>query len=365
MKHPLSLSRLLRHAAVSAAMLGMAISAQPAAAQEKVTFAWPVAVNSGLAPFTFAQELGFFKEENVEFDVVVLQGSGIIIPQLMNGTIFTAFSVLEPLIISRQPGKPNFDFRFVYNIVRSSIWELAVLEESKIKTMADLKGKSIGVGALTWGNVPVTKAALQAAGVDPASVNFVAVGAGVPAYDALRRGQIDALNLYDTMHIAMELQGTKIRRLEYPQDFRGLASHGMPVTNKNIKEKADLIERFGRAVTKGVVACEANIQGCVQSFWKVYPNQKPTGDEAKELAEEVKIVGARVKNMTAFRPGEPKKLGAFGELDWKSSMVALRAGGQLDDTKVELDTLYTNQFVDAYNKFNREDVVKKAKAYKP
>jgi len=365
MNYLTTISRLLRHAAAGAAIFGMTLTAQPASAQDKVTFAWPVAVNSGLAPYTFAQELGFFKEENVELDVVVLQGSGIIIPQLMNGTIFTAFSVLEPLIISRQPGKQNFDFRFVYNIVRSSIWELAVLDESSIKTMADLKGKSIGVGALTWGNVPVTRAALQAAGVDPASVNFVAVGAGVSAYDALRRGQIDALNLYDTMHIAMELQGTKIRRLEYPKEFRGLASHGMPVTNKNIREKRDLIERFGRAVTKGVVACEANIEGCVQSFWKTYPNQKPAGDDADNLAKEVKIVGARVKNMTAFRPGEPEKLGAFGELDWKSSMVALRAGGQLDDTDVKLDTLYTNEFVDAYNKFDREDVVKKAKAYKP
>lgn len=364
MKTPFSLSHVLRNVAAGVAVLAMTLAAQPAAAQEKVTFAWPVAVNSGLAPFAFAQELGFFKEENVEFDVVVLQGSGVIIPQLMNGTIFTAFSVLEPLIISRQPGKPNFDFRFVYNIVRSSIWELAVLEESQIKSFADLKGKSIGVGALTWGNVPVTKAALQAAGVDPASVQFIAVGAGVPAYDALRRGQIDALNLYDTMHISMELQGTKIRRLDYPKDFRGLASHGFPVTNKNIKEKRGLIERFGRAVTKGVVACEANIEACVQAFWKVYPTHKPA-DVAASLPKEAKIIGARMKNMTAFRPGEPEKLGSFGELDWKSSIVALRAGGQLDNTDVKLDTLYTNEFVDAYNKFNREDVIQKAKAYKP
>lgn len=365
MNPTVSLSRILRNTAAGVAALVITLAAQPASAQEKVTFAWPVAINSGLAPFIFAQELGFFKEENVELDVVVLQGSGIIIPQLMNGTIFTAFSVLEPLIISRQPGKPNFDFRFVYNVVRSSIWEVAVLEESKIKTFADLKGKSIGVGALTWGNVPVTKAALQAAGVDPSGVQFIAVGAGVPAYDALRRGQIDALNLYDTMHIAMESQGTKIRRLEYPKDFRGLASHGFPVTNKNIKEKPQLIERFGRAVTKGIVACEANVAACVEAFWKVYPNQRPSGDAAASLAREVKILQARVKNMTAFRTGEPQKLGGFGEIDWKSSIVALRAGEQIENTDIKLDTLYTNQFVDAYNKFNRDDVVKKAKAYKP
>jgi NitT/TauT family transport system substrate-binding protein len=365
MNSSFSLSRILRNAVAAAAVLVMTLSTQPASAQEKVTFAWPVAINSGLAPFIFAQELGFFKEENLEFDVVVLQGSGIIIPQLMNGTIFTAFSVLEPLIISRQPGKPNFDFRFVYNIVRSSIWEVAVLEESKIKTFADLKGKSIGVGALTWGNVPVTKAALRASGLDPAAVQFIAVGVGVPAYDALRRGQIDALNLYDTMHISMESQGTKIRRLEYPSDFRGLASHGFPVTNKNIKEKPQLIERFGRAVTKGTVACEANIAACVEAFWKVYPNSRPTGDAAANLAKEIKVLEARVKNMTAFRAGEPRKLGAFGEPDWKSSIIALHAGGQIENTDIKINTLYTNQFVEAYNKFNREDVIKKAKAYKP
>lgn len=360
-----TIGRLMRGAAAGLAVIGTLLAAGPAAAQEKVTFAWPVAINSGIAPFTFAQELGFYKEENVEFDVVVLQGSGVIIPQLMNGTIFTAFSVLEPLIISRQPGKPNFDFRFAYNIVRSSIWELAVLDDSKIKSVNDLAGKTIGVGALTWGNVALTKAVLKASNVNPDSVQFIAVGAGVPAYDALRRGQIDVLNLYDTMHIAMELQGTKVRRLEYPKEFRGLASHGLAVTNKNIAEKRGLIERFGRAVTKGVVACEANVNACIQAFWKVYPNQKPTGDEAGALAKEAQVIGARMRNMTAFRPGEPQTLGAFGEQDWKASMIALRAGGQLDGTDIKLDTLYTNEFVTAYNKFDRDDVIKKAKAYKP
>ena len=53
---------------------------------------------------------------------VTLDGSGVIMPQLMSGQVFTTFSTLDPLIISRQPGRPNFDFRFVYNSARNSIW---------------------------------------------------------------------------------------------------------------------------------------------------------------------------------------------------------------------------------------------------
>ena len=65
MNSSFSLLRIMRNAAAGIAALVMALASQPASAQEKVTFAWPVAINSGLAPFIFAQELGFFKEENV------------------------------------------------------------------------------------------------------------------------------------------------------------------------------------------------------------------------------------------------------------------------------------------------------------
>ena len=345
----------------------LAVQSAPASAADpdKAVFAWPGVLTTGIAPFAMAQELGFFKKENIAFSVVVLQGSGVLIPQLMNGSIFTAFATPDPLIISRQPNRPNFPIRFVYNAVRKSIWEIVVLEDSPVRTVKDLAGKKIGVGALTWGNVPMTKAILQQVGVSSDAVQFVAVGGGVPAFDAIRRGKIDALNLYDVQHAALEAFGTKIRRLPYPPQFAGTSSHGLLVIDKMIRERPDLVARFGRAVAEGTVACEANPESCLRAYWKEFPDQKPEVTDAAAVARELSFLKTRLGNMIAFDPGEPHLYGAYKEKDWTASITSLRLGGQLDNSDIALASLYTDEFVAEYNRFSVDEVVAAAMAYKP
>ena len=350
-------------AALSCGLL--AATAVPAAAQDKLSFAWPGNMSSSIAPFILASELGYFKDENINLDVVVLSGSGVINPQLMAGALFTAYTTYEPLIISRKPGNPNFDFRFGYNAVRRSIWEMSVLEESPIKSIKDLAGKTIGVGALTFGNVLMTKAILKREGIDPGSVQFVAVGVGATAFQALKSGKVDALNIYDISNVLLQQQGTKIRFIPFPPEFSRISSHGLPFTNKNIKENPKQVIGFGRATAKGTIACIANPEGCLAAYWKAYPAQKPPGTNADALRRELPLLNTRIEHMEFWREGEPKKYGAYDDKDWSPSITSLREGGLIDDTPIGLDTLYTNQFVDEYNKFDEATVVKAAKAYKP
>lgn len=348
-------------------LLGLAawLSATPAAvAKDKFVFAWPSAINSGVANLTFARALGFFDEENLDVDVIVLTGSGVIIPQLMAGTVHTAYASLEPLPIARQAGKPNFPLRFVYNYLPRGIWELAVLEESPIKAVADFKNKTIGFVSLTSGNIAMTQAMAQREGVDWNSVQKIAVGSGVPAFEALRRKQIDVLNLWDTMNVALQRSGTNIRLIPFPKDFQALSSHGFPVTEELLRTKPDLIVRFGRAMSKGAIACEANMAGCVKSYWREYPALEPkSGSEADNLANEVEILRPRIANLMFGRTKD--NMGAFSEQDWTQLIAALKAGGLIEkDADIKLDTLYTNQFVPEFNRFDRDAVVGKAKAYK-
>ncbi|MEJ0071881.1 MAG: ABC transporter substrate-binding protein [Pseudomonadota bacterium] len=60
-------------------------------------------------------------------------------------------------------------------------WAVVALEDGPIKTMADLKGKTIGVYSLASGGVPFLRAYLRANGIDPEKdVQMIAVGAGAP-----------------------------------------------------------------------------------------------------------------------------------------------------------------------------------------
>jgi NitT/TauT family transport system substrate-binding protein len=354
---------LLAGAALSlmAAFAGTA-SAQTKGAPDKITFAWPGAGSSSLAPFAFAQELGYFKDDNLTLDIVYLQGAGIVLPQLMSGGITTSYITLDPLAISRQPGRPNFDARFAYNAVRRSPWEISVLDSSPIKSIKDLAGKTIGVGALTFGNVPMTRAILKRAGVE---AEIVPVGVGASAFFALRNGKIDALNLWDVQNAQLEVEGTKIRRLELPPEFSTAAGHSLPFTNKMIRERPDIVGRFGRVIAKGTVACVANPEGCLYAYWKHFPNTKRSGTDAEALAYEMPLMQSRLQNMVFWPDGQPHEFGKFSDNDFETIINSLREGGVIKGPEIKLDTLYTNQFVPEFNRFDRAAVEAQAKAYKP
>ncbi len=353
----------------SAVLLGTALALPLAAsgqARDKFVYGVPSTISSAIANFTFAKELGYFDQENLDVELVPLAGSGVIIPQLLGGKIHAAGASMEPLVIARQPGKQNFPLKFVYNYLRNSVWEFVVLKDSPVKSLADLKGQSIGVVSLSSGNLYTTRAILQASGVDWKSVNLQPVGFGGQAFQALKTHQIQVLNLWESMHAALEVSGTPLRRLDLPREFQGMSSHGFEVTDKLLKDNPQLIARFGRAVSKGSVACHASHVNCLLAFWKHYPEQKPkTGTEEDILRKELAIMTPRIENVMFFRPDEPRRMGAYADRDWKLLIAALKEGGEVTNENIPMASLYTNELVPEYNRFDAAAVEAQGRNWKP
>lgn len=355
---------------MSSLALVLAIATAPATSsaqsREKFIYGVPSTISSAVANFLFAKELGYFDEENIDVELVPLSGSGVIIPQLLGGKIHAAGASLEPLVIARQPGKQNFPLKFVYNYLRNSVWEFVVLKDSPVKSLADLKGRTIGVVSMGSGNLYTTRAILAAVGVDWKSVTLQPVGFGGQAFQALKTNQIQTLNLWESMHAALEVSGTPLRRLDLPKEFQGMSSHGFEVTDKLLKENPQLIARFGRAVSKGSVACDAAHENCVRAFWKHYPELKPkTGTDEEILQKELAVMVPRLNNIMYFRPDEPRLFGAYSDRDWKLLIAALKEGGEVTNENIPLDSLYTNALVAEYNKFDTSAVQQRAKTWKP
>lgn len=360
-----SLFRRAACALVAAALLAGPALPAPAATPDKIVFAWPGPISIGIAPLAFAKALGLFKKEDLDIDVVNLDGSGVIIPQLLNGSVFTSFLTYDPLIASRAPGKPNFDYKFVFNSVRNSMWEISVLDGSPIHSIKDLAGKTVGVGALSFGNLYITKAMLKREGVDPANVTFVPVGVGVGAFQALKTGKVDALNLFDIPDTELALQGTRIRLVPLPAEYQGISSHGYAVTNAMIREHPDLVVKFGRLSAEGMDACLANLKGCLDAYWAWFPNAKPSPNEEEALKETLPILNVRLNNMNSWPPGAPHAWGSFPARDIPTWTSALQGGGEIPaGVKIDPNTIYTNQFVAQYNRYDKNAIVKLAKAYK-
>lgn len=339
----------------------VAFAMQPAQAQQKVVFGTVTTVTLSNGPIVAAQALGFFKEEGLDVEIVSFKGTATLLPQISAKRVDVGYPNPDALIISRQPGRDPLPLKFFYNATRESAWEFAVLEDSPIKTLKDLNGKKLGVGALTFGNIPITRAMFKELG---ASAEFVPVGVGAPAFLALRDKKIDALNLFDSQHATLELQGTRIRRLQMPQKYLDLFSNGFVAHDDTIKNNPKLVTGFGRAIAKVSVFCEANPGACVRAFWTLYPNQKPSGDEAKAVADGIKIMNARFDKYLKFPNSGIRPWGEFPAQAWRDFAIALYEGGQLTTKDVPAETCYTNQFVPEFGKFDAAAIVARAKAAK-
>ena len=335
-------------------------SLQPAQAQEKVVFGTVTTVPLSIGVIVSAKQLGFFKDEGLDVDIVSFNGTGTLLPQMTSKRVHIGYPNPDVLIVSRQPGKDPIPLKFFYNATRESAWEFVVPSDSPIKTLKDLDGKKLGVGALTFGNIPITKAMFKELGVN---VELVPVGVGAPAFLAFRDKRVDALNLFDSMHAILETQGTVIRRLDMPKKYKDLFSNGFVAHEDTIRDNPKMLAGFGRAIAKASVFCEPNPTACVKAFWEQYPNQKPAGvDEAKAIQDGTKIMRSRFDKYLQFDDPKNRRWGEFALDSWKDFAAALHEGGQITTKDVPVETCFTNALVPEFMKFDAAAIAARARA---
>jgi NitT/TauT family transport system substrate-binding protein len=349
------------------AALAFATTATAALAADKVTVALaiPPAVHDG-APYAAADELGYFKAENLDVELLVFQGAGALLPQIASKRITFGYPTSEPVISSYFNSKDALPLRYFYNGVPTNTMEFTVLASSPVKTVADLKGKQIGVGALTWGTIPGGRAALRTAGLTPGKdVDYVAVGALGSGFQALKTGRIDALNFNSSWDDMLEMSGTPIRRIAYPDVFKETAGNGFIAHVDTFRDHPDLLVRFGRAYTKAQIACEANPTFCVQAFWRAHPESKPAGpDAAKDLAEATELLSRRLKRVLHTEDGKTRIPGHYDLTAIRAGITAMAAAGEYPNANVPVDNIFSNVAIDDINRFDADAVRAQARAAK-
>ncbi|MER1967761.1 ABC transporter substrate-binding protein [Castellaniella sp. GW247-6E4] len=354
---------MLRTAALAATLFSVATALQ-AEPLKTVRIGYPPAWSAVEAAIPFGDTLGFFKEEGIALEYVSVQGTAILLPQVANGSV--EFGIMTPdlAIIAASKGEP-FPVKFFYNFYPRNIFEFTVLENSPIKSLADLKGKTIGVGALSWGNLPMSRLMLSDVGVTwMKDVKVLPVGVGPAAWERLKSSSVDALNLPATQNVMMEQAGTPIRRLELPEEFRKVFSNGIATSNELIQSNPELVAGMSRAVSKSIAACMAATENCVRSYWKIDPSSKPTADNEAQWVRTFVAV-----NQGTYTIGELASLegkhGVYTESDWKNIVQKMKDGEQIKSADFDISALYTDRFAKDSNDFDIEAVRAAANAAQP
>ncbi|VDR26273.1 ABC-type taurine transport system, periplasmic component [Raoultella terrigena] len=337
-----------------------------AQAQDDVTVALaiPPAVHDG-APYAAAQELGLFKAQNLSVKVIVFQGAGALLPQVASKRVTFGYPVAEPVISSYFSGKDPLPLRYFYNGTPAQTMEYTVLADSPIKTLADLKDKKIGVGALTWGTIPNSRAALRVAGLEPGkNVEFVAVGVLGSGFQALRSKQVDALNYNSSWGDIFEITGAKIRRIPYPDVFQETPGNGFIAHEDTFKEHPDLIRRFGRAYTEAQYVCEVNPEFCVKAFWRQYPESKPADANGKGLEDAKTLLTRRLQRTLYRADGSRRHPGEYDLPVIRASITAMAKAGEFPSADVPVERIFSNAFVSDFDNFDKNALKTLAEAAK-
>jgi NitT/TauT family transport system substrate-binding protein len=353
--------RMLRKMLALGAVL-LALAAWPTRAQERLVLGFPSApLTVQFAYLAFGEELGFFRDENIKPEYSLVTGSAVLFPQIATGRVDIGLPNPDFLVIAAAKGEP-LPVRFVMNWFRSHGFEFVVLDKSPVRQLSDLKGKKLGVGALTFGNIPLSRAMLASVGVGwGRDIEVLPVGIGPAAWRRLETGEIDALNLFVSQHGAMELAGIPIRRLALPERFRAIFSNGWAASNDLIEKKPRVIEGFGRAVVKSWLACKENLEACVRAHWWRYPAEAPPADkEAEQLRVDMKRALFDGQFIDDFAGGPPL-WGHYPEEIWSRLVEIMHAERQIARKDIDLSSLYTDRFVEAFNRFDQAAVLQAAR----
>ena len=341
-----------------AALLMLPLAAQ---AQTTVRVGWCArTVSAAAVPFAIATKLGWFSQAGLKVELVPLPGSTDCTKLVATGELPYALPSIEPLVVLRAQGVKVKNY---YTAYQGNIYGIAVPVDSPIHSLAELKGKRIGVTAMASGGVPVARALAAAQGLNPdTDIRIIAVGEGAQAAALVRQGAVDALSQFDVMYSLVEAAGTKLRRLDNSLIAK-FPSNGLIAREDRLAAKPDEAIALARGYAMGTLFALTNPEAAVRILWEVYPQTRGTGRaEDEALATDTKTLLARAPNWK-LEAGNVTRWGENSEANY-DAYVDFLVKWNVVPQKIAATDLVTNGLIEAINRFDAASVIAAARAAK-
>ena len=196
-------------------------------------------------PFKVAQLRGFYREEGLEVETILIRGA-VGMQALLGGsvdytsasgsTIAAAVRGLPVKLVFISSSKPQFD----------------LISQPQIKSVQELKGKIVGISSRGGSNDLMMQMILQKNGLAPnKDVTTLIVGAQEETVLALRTKLIAAALLTPPRPFMLQREG--YNRIAYTGDYLSTyANGGIGVTDEKIKTNSAEVAAFVRAVVKAL-----------------------------------------------------------------------------------------------------------------
>ncbi|PUE54097.1 ABC transporter substrate-binding protein [Limnohabitans parvus II-B4] len=292
-------------------------------------------------PLTIAEQLGYFKAEGLDVTIVDFAGGSRALQAVVGGSADVVSGAFEHTINMQFKGQPMRAF-----VLQGAAPQIVLGVNPKtlpnFKSVADLKGKKIGVTAPGSSTNVLANFVLAKAGLKPSDVSFVGVGAGSGAVAAMRAGQIDAMSNLDPVITLLTRSGD----MRIVTDTRNMAEaekvFGGPMPAGCLYAPQPFLDKHphtAQALANAMVRANKWIQ------------QAGGGDIIKAVPESY-LLGDRAVYIDGFLAAK-QAMSVDGSFPAKGAETAFRALASVDDklaaAKLNLNAVYTNDFVKKAN----------------
>jgi NitT/TauT family transport system substrate-binding protein len=226
-------------------VLFLAIGVTPLSAQlKKVRFS-TTGISISELPFKVAQLKGFWREEGLDVETILIRGA-VGMQALLGGSVdYTSAS--GSTIAAAVRGLP---VKLVF--VSSSKPQFELVSQPQIKSVQELKGKIVGISSRGGSNDLMMQMILQKNGLAPnKDVTTLIVGAQEETVIALRTGRIAAALLTPPRNFMLQRDG--FNRIAYSGDYMSTyANGGIGVTDEKIKTNPAEVLTFVKGTLKAL-----------------------------------------------------------------------------------------------------------------
>ncbi len=288
-------------------------------------------------PLTIAESLGYFKDEGLDVNISDFSGGSRALQAVVGGSADVVSGAFEHTINMQVKGQRLRAF-VLQGRAPQIVLGINPKTMAGFKSVADLKGKKIGVTAPGSSTNIVANFVLGKAGIKPNEVSIIGVGAGNGAVAAMRSGQIDAISNLDPVITLLQRSGD----LKIVADTRIVAEadriFGGPMPAACLYAPQSFIDKNPntvQALTNAIVRADKWIQRAGPSdIVKAVPESYLLGDRAVYIDAFLAAKGA---------------LSPDGLIPEAGAETARRALASIDAdvaaAKVDLGAVYTNEFV--------------------
>lgn len=287
-------------------------------------------------PLTLAEQLGYFRAEGLEVEISDFGGGDRALQAVVGGSADVVSGSYEDVI--KLQGKGQFFQAFVLQ-GRAPQIALGVSARNlpHYRSLADLKGRRIGVAAPGSATNMMASLVLARAGLKATDVSYIGVGSSAGALAALRSGQIDALCNVDPVMTLLEQKG-ELRIIVDTRTLKGTREvFGGPMPAGCLYAPLEFVQKYpdtAQALTHAIVHALKWLQTAGPSdIIKTVPEAHLLGDRGLYLAAFEKVHEAIAVD------------GVFPEDGAKTALRALASYETgLKVEKIDLARTWTNQF---------------------